>query len=146
MRKASVFSFLVLVLILQAFSTSEEGACDEKKLHQRCASLMDDYALVKNFKITTTEVQKEYAYMFNKGTTYLITICDDNVDNERIVVELYRAKKLIASSFSQRTKKHYNKMAFPCTATGIYNLRFSFTYGAKACGSISLGFQNARTP
>ena len=54
MRKASVFSFLVLVLILQAFSTSEEGACDEKKLHQRCASLMDDYALVKNFKITTT--------------------------------------------------------------------------------------------
>ncbi|MCB0395013.1 MAG: hypothetical protein KDD36_00070 [Flavobacteriales bacterium] len=141
MKKALIILLCGLAAIV-LLPSSTNGTCDSKKLNQQCAALMDNFSLVKFFNITDADVKKEYAYMFNKSTTYLINICDENSGDARMIVNIYRGKQLIASSFSQKSKKHYSKIAFPCTATGIYHIKFSFDYGAATCGVVSLGFKN----
>ncbi len=114
--------------------------CMSDKLQKDCSSMLDSYIFVKSFNVNEAT---EVSYVFSKGTQYVITLCDEaSSDNEKMVVELYdRQHKLVASSYIKKTNKHYAKIGYPCNATGVYYMKYSFQDGSAGCGVSVLGFK-----
>lgn len=141
MKKNTLF---ILVLFLACIKAGAQ--CDDEKFLDNCAALLDKFVFVKAFNIdqgksTKTGGEIEYSYVLSKGTSYLITICDQAENGNRLILELYdRNKKLIVSSYNKKDKKYYPKIAYPCAATGVYYLKYRFEGNNENCGVSILGF------
>ena len=142
--------FIVAISLLGIVTTY--GQCldvDYMELYNDCSSLKPDFSLVKTtnvkpgmFKYGGEKV--EFKYMFTKGSTYLISLCDRARPGSYFEVEVYnRNHKLVASNYSHTHEKHYSKIFFPCGATGVYYLKYSFTGGTPSCGVSVVGVRNS---
>lgn len=143
MRKKIFFVLLAIIIPLQNVVTAQQ--CETTSVLPACLGLLKDFTFVKSltidkdlFKAGNTEA--EYSYLFSKGTTYLVTVCDNNPINKKMVLNFYDSKdKLITSSYNEAEKKHYLSITFPCTATGIYTLKYSFLNNNVSCGISVIG-------
>lgn len=136
----------ILFLLMLFLSCIKAGAqCDDEKFLDNCAALLDKFVFVKSFNIEQVKSKAgegiEYSYVLSKGTSYLITICDQAENGNRLILELYdRNRKLIVSSYNKKDKKYYPKIAYPCAATGVYYLKYRFEGNKESCGVSILGF------
>lgn len=104
--------------------------------------LAPGFSFLKTYKIDggADLVKVEYSYVFAKGTQYMITLCDQKVNSNTITLVIYDA---------QRNKVATNKVngtilsaiAFPCNATGIYYIQYTFDGPSSRCGGSALGFK-----
>jgi len=143
MRKLLFVSVAVFFMGFFGSQTAYAQCSDEDFLDE-CAAMLDSYMFLKSFNINLTDGKQEFSYVFSKGTTYLITVCDKGVDGSRMVVELFdRNRKKVSSNFAESTNKFYGKILYPCNATGVYYLDYKFeTAEAKSnCGVSILGFK-----
>ena len=133
--------FLLTSFVLVLIPNLTMSQCMDEKLKTTCSSLLDSFIFVKSFKVNSGST--EYSYVFSKGTMYMITVCDEAEEKgNKMVVELYdRAHKLVASSFDKKTGKHFAKIGYPCSATGVYYMKYSFKGGKTGCGVSVLGFK-----
>lgn len=120
--------------------------CTDEDFLDGCASLLDTYTFVKSFNVnmegTKGGAEQSFSYVFSKGTTYMITVCDQNSAGKKMIVELYdRNRKLVGISYNKKTKKHYTKIEYPCLATGVYYLKYKFEDEKASCGVSILGFK-----
>lgn len=142
MKRSIVF---LIIGIVFSYSSQSYAQCQGEKFLDGCASLLGDYVFVKSFEIGENRIKKagfiEYSYVLSKGTSYVITVCDEAQPGGKMIVELYdRNRKKIASSYSKKTKKHYPKIGYSCTATGVYYLKYTFEKNKANCGVSILGF------
>lgn len=119
-------------------------SCSSDAFYNDCASNLDKALFIKAFEIQSKNFKKgettvEYNYVFSKGTTYVITSCDKE-ENPMIIELLDRNQKLIASNYDKEKKKFYPKIAYPCSATGVYYLKYKFKNSQESCGVSMLGF------
>ena len=135
----NLLKYLPLLLIfplLTAFVDEED--CEDEDFLDECASVISGFKFLKANKISIEDDgEVEYKSVFSKGSTYMLTACNGGEGSMKIT--LYdRNKKKVMSNFIQ--KKFYPAVTYPCTATGVYYLKYEFTEGS-GCGVGIIGFK-----
>lgn len=135
--------FFVLSVFL--FSTSEvTGQCNSENLSNQCIpKLATGFNFLKSYKIDGgggAKEKVEYSYVFTKGTQYMINICAPAQPTDGIVVSLYDSNRNKVAS-SKINGQYIAAIAYPCNATGIYYIQYTFDGSASYCGGSALGFK-----
>lgn len=136
--------FLSFSLILGAFYQQAMAQCNADELSNTCIPKLaaTGFNFLKTYKINGGRdlTKVEYSYVFTKGTQYMVNICDQNSKSNTIMITIYDA---------QRNKVATNKIkgdllsaiAYPCNATGIYYMQYTFEGSSSRCGGSVLGFK-----
>ena len=135
----------VLVLSVSLFSASESiGQCNAENLSTQCIpKLVGGFNFLKSYKIDGaggTKPKVEYSYVFTKGTQYMINICAPTQPTDGIIVSLYDSNRNKVAS-SKINGQYINAIAYPCNATGIYYIQYTFDGSSSYCGGSALGFK-----
>lgn len=134
----AVTFFISVVHFQQGFAQ-----CNTDELCNACISkLASGYSFLKTYKISGEEdlAKVEYSYVFTKGTQYMLTLCEQTASANTIIMTVLDSK---------RNKVATNKIngavvaaiAFPCNATGIYYIQYTFEGTTSRCGGSGLGFK-----
>lgn len=121
-----------------------DAQCDPSAHTDECVSqLADGFNFVKSYEINGAGGSKdkiEYSYVFAKGTQYFMNICAEGGSTDGIVLSLYDSnRKKVGTTY---TNGSFNKgIVYPCNATGIYYITFTFEESQKYCGGAVLGFK-----
>lgn len=136
-------TFFVLSLFL--LSASETfSQCNAENLSNLCIpKLATGFNFLKSYKIDGAGGSKdkvEYSYVFTKGTQYMINICAPSQPTDGIIVSLYDSNRNKVAS-SKINGQYIAAIAYPCNATGIYYIQYTFDGSATYCGGSALGFK-----
>ncbi len=135
MRKLLLIIGLVNVMI---FSTHTSAQCPSTTLYNSCKSgIPASCIFIKSFNVETSGT--EVSYVFSKGTTYVITTCG-NTDNNMKFELFDRDHKLIASNYDASSKACKPKVGYPCAATGVYYMKYTYLNGHNDCGVSMIAF------
>ena len=140
-----LINILGILLIALVFSTSFANAqCAADMQANTCISEMQDgFTFLKTFKVDGqggARDKVEYSYVFSKDTKYFLNICNDGAETDGIVVTMYDSQRqMVLSNFNNG--KFYTGMIYPCNATGIYYITFTFHESRNHCGGSVLGFK-----
>ena len=105
--------------------------------------LQEGFTFLKTFKVdgqSGTKPKVEYSYVFSKDTQYFLNICTDGGGTDGIVVTMYDSKRQMVST-NYVNNKYYSSLVYPCNATGIYYITFTFDGSSEYCGGSVLGFK-----
>lgn len=141
--KKVVFSFLLISFV--SFGSSDPiGECNADNLSNACIpKLSNGFNYLKSYKIDGQEGAKdkiEYSYVFTKGTQYMINLCAEGENPDGIVVSLFDAQRNKVAS-SKVNGQFISAIAYPCNATGIYYIQYTFDGSTARCGGSALGFK-----
>ncbi|MCG8309208.1 MAG: hypothetical protein MI975_17580 [Cytophagales bacterium] len=140
-----VINILGISLIALVFSAGFANAqCASEVQANACISkLQDGFTFLKTFKVDGQGGAKskvEYSYVFSKDTQYFLNICNDGTATDGIVVTMYDSKRqMVSTNFNNG--KFYPGLVYPCNATGIYYITFTFQDSQNYCGGSVLGFK-----
>lgn len=135
--------FILSLLLAFGYDNPGFGQCDPSQLAQSSiANLPDNFTFLKTFKIDGQGGQREkveYSYVFSKDTNYALNIKSGGEDMDGIVVSMYDSnRKRVATNFVEGN--FYGGIQYPCKATGIYYITFTFEDSKAYCGGSVLGF------
>ena len=137
-----ILGISIIALVLSASLTSAQCGADAKA--NACIStLQNGFTFLKTFKVdgqAGAKAKVEYSYVFSKDTQYFLNICNDGEETDGIVVTMYDSKRqMISTNFNNG--KYYPALVYPCNATGIYYITFTFQESQNYCGGSVLGFK-----
>ena len=139
-----IISLIGIFSIILLFTSTAYGQCDAGAVSDQCIpKLQDGFNFVKSYQIDGaggSKTKVEYSYVFAKGTQYMINICSEAADTDGIVVSLYNSSRKKVTT-SNANGKLFSAIAYPCNATGIYYITFTFEGSANHCGGAVLGFK-----
>lgn len=135
-----LFVFVFSVFILSGFDSSAQ--CNAETLSTQCIpKLASGFNFLKSYKVEKGGKEYvEYSYVFTKGTQYMINICAPDQNSDGIVVTLYDSKRNKVAS-NKIEDQYVAAIAYPCNATGIYYIQYTFDDESSACGGSALGFK-----
>ena len=136
----------LIIIVLSVFVLSALdviGQCNSESLSNACIpKLSAGFNFLKSYKIEKGgKDYVEYSYVFTKGTQYMINICAPDQDSDGIVVTLYDSKRNKVASNKVDDNQYIAAIAYPCNATGIYYIQYTFDNGTSFCGGSALGFK-----
>jgi hypothetical protein len=136
---------LFFVLSIFMLSASDViGQCNAEDLSNQCIpKLTSGFNFLKSYKIDGAGGSKdkvEYSYVFTKGTQYMINICAPSQPTDGIIVSLYDSNRNKVAS-SKFNGQYLGAIAYPCNATGIYYIQYTFDGSSTYCGGSALGFK-----
>ena len=140
-----VIKILGISLIAFVFSACISYAqCNADAQANACiSSLQDGFTFLKTFKVDGqggAKAKVEYSYVFSKDTQYFLNICTAGESTDGIVVTMYDSKRqMVSTNFNKG--KFYPGLVYPCNATGIYYITFTFQESQNHCGGSVLGFK-----
>jgi len=140
MKKLTLFVLFILLL-----SASESiSQCNSENLSNQCIpKLASGFNFLKSYKVDGAGGSKdkvEYSYVFTKGTQYMINICAPAQPTDGIIVSLYDSQRNKVAS-SKINGQFIAAIAYPCNATGIYYIQYTFDGSSTHCGGSALGFK-----
>jgi hypothetical protein len=140
MKKIIFIAFSLFLL-----STSEGASqCNAEDLSNQCIpKLATGFNFLKSYKVDGVGGSKatvEYSYVFTKGTQYMINICATKQPTDGIIVTLFDSNRNKVAS-SKFNNQFIEAIAYPCNATGIYYIQYTFEGSAAYCGGSALGFK-----
>jgi hypothetical protein len=142
MKKIIFLSFFLLMVGVG--SSKLIGQCDSDNLSNACIpKLSGGFNFLKSYKIDGENGSRdkvEYSYVFTKGTQYMINICANGQSPDGIVVTLFDGGRNRVAS-SKINGQFISAIAYPCNATGIYYIQYTFDGSASHCGGSALGFK-----
>jgi hypothetical protein len=140
MKKLLFFTLFVFILSASAATAQ----CNSENLSNDCIpKLVSGFNFLKSYKIDGAGGSKdkvEYSYVFTKGTQYMINICAPTQPTDGIVVTLFDSQRNKVAT-SKMNGQFISALAFPCNATGIYYIQYTFDGSASYCGGSALGFK-----
>lgn len=138
MKKLFVFVFSVFVL--NGFQSNAQ--CNAETLSTQCIpKLASGFNFLKSYKVEKAGKEYvEYSYVFTKGTQYMINICAPDQSADGIVVTLYDAERRKVAT-NKIDEQYITAIAYPCNATGIYYIKYTFDDESSYCGGSALGFK-----
>jgi len=138
----NILSIAAIALLISAGHTQAQCSADEKA--NGCISkLQDGFTFLKTFKVdgqSGAKAKVEYSYVFSKDTQYFLNICNDGENTDGIIVTMYDSKRQVVST-NYNKGKFYPGLIYPCGATGIYYITFTFEGSQNYCGGSVLGFK-----
>jgi hypothetical protein len=136
--------FISLMMIVGISSSELIGQCNSDNLSNACIpKLSGGFNFLKSYKIDGEDGGKdkvEYSYVFTKGTQYMINICAEGQATDGIVVTLFDSNRNKVAT-SKINGQFISAIAYPCNATGIYYIQYTFDGSASHCGGSALGFK-----
>jgi hypothetical protein len=143
MKKELLKIVLALAFMLPMVSTFAQ--CDVKTYTGACIQKMKPMGgkFLKSYKLEgKAQNAIEHSYTFSKGTTYVITLANDDPNNKGLKVTLLDEKKrVITSSYNPDTKKYYSSIEIRCQKAGIYYMSYSYDGKTDYCAASVLGFK-----
>lgn len=139
--KKLIFLFALIFLLNVSGATAQ---CSAEDLSSQCIpKLAAGFNFLKSYKIdgdNGTKEKVEYSYVFLKGTSYMINICAPSQPTDGIIVSLYDAQrnKVISSKLKDQ---FISAIQYPCNATGVYYIQYTFEKPSSYCGGSALGFK-----
>ncbi len=138
MKKIMLTSFIVLSNVIAA-----SAQCNAEQLSSLCVpKLPPGFNLLKAYKIAENPGadKVEYSYVFAKGTQYMINLCEEKAGSTTITLTIYDAQR------NKVATNHFDgalvaAIAYPCNATGIYYLQYTFEGTSSRCGGSVLAFK-----
>jgi hypothetical protein len=136
---------IAIFLIVASFTTSDlAGQCDSENFSNACIpKLATGFNFLKSYRIDGEGGAKdkvEFSYVFTKGTQYMINLCAGGTSTDGLVVSLYDAKRNKLAT-SKVNGEFVTAIAYPCNATGIYYIQYTFDGPSAKCGGSALGFK-----
>lgn len=142
MKKKIIFLSFLLISSLGSFDLTSQ--CDPESYSNACIpKLATGFNFLKSYKIDAEGGAKdkvEYSYVFTKGTQYMINLCATGTNTDGIVVSLFDAHRNKVAT-SKINGQFISAIAYPCNATGIYYIQYTFDGSASKCGGSALGFK-----
>jgi hypothetical protein len=142
MKKA--ISITLLMFIIGAGSIELNGQCNPDNFANACIpKLASGFNFLKSYKVDGEGGSKdkvEYSYVFTKGTQYMINLCANGAATDGIVVTIFDSGRNKVAS-SKIKDQFISAIAYPCNATGIYYIQYTFDGSAGKCGGSALGFK-----
>ena len=137
-----ILGISIFALVVTAGLANAQCAADAQA--DACISkLQDGFTFLKTFKVDGQGGAKskvEYSYVFSKDTQYFLNVCSEGTGTDGIVVTMYDSKRqMVSTNFNNG--KFYPGMVYPCNATGIYYITFTFQDSQNYCGGSVLGFK-----
>ena len=141
MKKLIFFIALITVPTVAALAQ-----CDAAGKAAGCAPNPDSgYTLIKSFEVDGKGGSKdkiEYSYVFTKGTKYLVNVCGNQETPDGVVVTVYdKYRNKVASNLVEGSV--VKAFAYPCSATGIYYITYTFENSIEYCGGSTIGFKRS---
>ena len=137
-----LFLFVLSVIALNASDVI--GQCNSENFSNQCIpKLATGFNFLKSYKIDGQGGAKdkvEYSYVFTKGTQYMINICAGGAKTDGIVVSLFDSNRNRVAT-SKINGQYIEAIAYPCNATGIYYIQYTFDGSSAYCGGSALGFK-----
>ena len=137
---------ILLSAFIFIFSFHQSQAqCQSDALCNSCIpKLSQGFSFLKTYKINGENdlVKVEYSYVFAKGTQYMLTLCDQNASANTITITIFDSNRNKVAS-NKIEGKLLPAIAFPCNATGIYYLQYTFEGASTRCGGSALGFKRS---
>ncbi len=143
MRQVIYILSLSIVALIFSVNTSNAQCNAEAHANACISQLQDGFTFLKTFKVDGQGGAKskvEYSYVFSKDTQYYLNICNDGTETDGIVVTMYDSKRQVVSTNFNKGK-FYPGLIYPCNATGIYYITFTFEGSQNYCGGSVLGFK-----
>lgn len=141
MKKIFVFAFLLLTA---GFTPGAAAQCDSESFSNACIpKLASGFNFLKSYKIDSDNGAKskvEFSYVFTKGTQYMINLCAGGQATDGLVVSLFDGKRNLVAT-SKVNGEFISAIAYPCNATGIYYIQYTFEANSGKCGGSALGFK-----
>lgn len=140
----SIVILLGVLSFVWLANTEANAQCSPSQYTEACIpQLAEGFNFVKSYEINGEGGAKdkiEYSYVFAKGTQYFLNICAAGESTDGIIVSLYDSnRKKVGTSFANG---NFNKgLIYPCNATGIYYITFTFDNSSNYCGGAVLGFK-----
>lgn len=142
MKKISALVFLLLISGFTSYNLI--GQCNADSFSNACIpKLGEGFNFLKSYKVDGEGGGKdkvEYSYVFTKGTQYMINLCANGAATDGIVVSLFDSNRNKVAS-SKINGQLVSAIAYPCNATGIYYIQYTFDGGGGKCGGSALGFK-----
>ena len=139
-----IFALCLTLLIGSICSMDLAGQCDSETFSNACIpKLAAGFNFLKSYKIDGEGGAKdkiEYSYVFTKGTQYMINLCANGTPTDGLVVSLFDANRNKVAT-SKVNGEFVTAIAYPCNATGIYYIQYTFDGSANKCGGSALGFK-----
>jgi len=132
--------FFFVLITVKPLNTSAQ--CISEVFIDKCSAALEGFNYIKSYELENKkEDKKEYSYVFSKGSTYRIIICDENIDGSRLIITLYdRNRKKIVSNYDVISKKHFSSITYSCSATGIYFVEYKYESRKSKCAINILGY------
>jgi hypothetical protein len=134
--------FAVFCLFSLGMSPIPDQTCDSESFATACIpKLANGFNFLKSYKVDGIAKDKvEYSYVFTKGTQYLINLCANGTTTDGIVVSIFdKERNKVATS--KVNGQFISAIAYPCNATGIYYIQYTFDDPSAHCGGSALGFK-----
>lgn len=141
MKKAILLTLFVSVL--GASTTELIGQCNPDNFANACIpKLASGFNFLKSYKVDGEggKEKVEYSYVFTKGTQYMINLCANGATTDGIVVTIFDSGRNKVAS-SKIKDQFISAIAYPCNATGIYYIQYTFDGSTGKCGGSALGFK-----
>jgi len=116
--------------------------CNSDKLANDCIpKLSAGFNFLKSYKVDGIAKDKvEYSYVFMKGTQYMINLCVNGSATDGVVVSILdKDRNKVASS--KINGQAVSAINYPCNASGIYYIQYTFEEPSSHCGGSALGFK-----
>lgn len=131
-------------LFVSASVNTSKAQCDADKHCESCITQIEDgFTYLKSYKIDGEGGGKnkvEYSYVFTKGAQYFLNVCTGSGDADGIVMTIYDStRKMVGTNYVNG--KFFPAIKYPCSATGIYYITFTFENSSSHCGGSVLGFK-----
>jgi hypothetical protein len=142
MKKVILILFSAIILVASA--PKGYSQCNPDAFANDCIpKLQSGFNFLKSYKVDGaggTKEKVEYSYVFTKGTQYMINLCATGTGTDGIVVTLFDSGRNKVAS-SKINGQFVNTIAYPCNATGIYYIQYTFDGPSARCGGSALGFK-----
>ena len=133
----------LFVSVLGASTTELIGQCNPDNFANACIpKLASGFNFLKSYKVDGEggKEKVEYSYVFTKGTQYMINLCANGATTDGIVVTIFDSGRNKVAS-SKINGQFISAIAYPCNATGIYYIQYTFDGSTGKCGGSALGFK-----
>ena len=136
---------LIFLSVLMAGGLSAQ--CNDQ-LVNNCYPTIDGYTYLKDFKFrlkpasdANPKPTAKFQLILSKNTKYLLTACDAQEYDGKVIYQLFDASGLLASSYNPQTKKHYESIEFVCKRSGLYYLAYTFEDYQQGCAVGMVAFE-----
>lgn len=140
----SIIVVLISAVLIGASAEKGSAQCNPDAFANACIpKLQSGFNFLKSYKVDGEGGAKdkvEYSYVFTKGTQYMINLCADGASTDGIVVTLFDSGRNKVAT-SKINGQYISAIAYPCNATGIYYIQYTFENPSSRCGGSALGFK-----
>jgi len=135
-----------IAIFLAVFSSESSAQCSPDEYTNQCIPKMGEgFNFLKAYRLDGkdgTVPEFQFSHLFTKGNQYMINLCAGGESTDGLVVTLYDSRKQqIATSYVDG--KYIRGLIFPCKATGIYYINYTFKDSEDYCGGSVMGFKKS---